>query len=76
MTEDQIIQRARRVARLLAEDDVAQAFADIEADVFREWQSARDERERESLHSVHRATQRLRAKLQSWADELIKRDID
>jgi hypothetical protein len=71
LNEQERILRAKRVARLLEDQDFKAAMQDIQSDIFAEWAHARNEQERESLHAVHRATQRLRAKLQTWADELL-----
>ena len=72
MTEDEIIQRAKRVARLLNEPDVQEAFADIKNDILQHiglthWDEAPM---REVLHAELRALNRLAIKLQSWTDVL------
>ena len=57
---------------LLANDDVQQAFAEVERDLFEHWTSlAWDEKaQAECLRADKRALDRLRGKLQQWADEL------
>lgn len=69
MDAEAVMQRAHRAERLLADEDIRQAFADVEREVFLEWQAARHAEERESLHAVVRALGRIRAKLESWRDE-------
>jgi hypothetical protein len=75
MREDEIIARGHRARNLLADDDVQQAFADVEAELFAEWRHADTAQERESLHATFRAHRRLHSRLQLWADELTLRKI-
>jgi hypothetical protein len=74
MTEDDIIARGHRARNLLASDDVQQAFADVDAELFAEWKQA-SATERESLHATYRASQRVQSRLRAWADELTLRKI-
>lgn len=76
MTEDDIIQRGFRARALLENDDIKQAFEDIDRELFMEWKMARTEQQRESLHATERALERLSMRLHSWADELTRRNID
>lgn len=77
MTEDEIIARGHRVRRLLADDDLQAALAELAAERFAEWQSLGwDEQPRaEMLRAEHRAQDRIVAKLTQWADELTLRHI-
>lgn len=72
MDQDLRIARAKRARVLLSTDDVTEAFADVERDLFDHWQSlAWDEKaQAECLRADKRALDRLRGKLQQWADEL------
>lgn len=71
--EDLIIARAKRMRSLLASDDVRDAFAEIDAEFFGEFQGCRPE-QAASLKQAWDGYQRFRSKLQSWADELAIRE--
>lgn len=75
---DYAVARARRCKVLLGQDDINQAFGDIERDLFEQWASlAWDEKSRaEMLRADQRALVRLRGKLQEWADFLALNRIE
>lgn len=78
MTEDELIARGRRAKRLLSDTDVQDAFAEAEAALLQDIRQTAwdDARLRECRHAEIRALDRVRQRLQSYADELITRRID
>lgn len=78
MTEEDIINRGKRVRRLLADEDVQSALIEIERDCWQEWSATSfdESGKREVIHAELRALLRIKAKLQSWVDELATRRID
>ena len=76
MTEEDIIARGFRARALLNDDDIKQAFEDLDRELYWEWKMARTEDQRESLHATQRALERISMRLHSWADELTRRNID
>lgn len=78
MDEEAIIARGRRAKRLLAESDIQAAFAETEAVILQDIRNSAwdDARLRECKHAEIRALDRVLARLQSYADELITRNID
>jgi hypothetical protein len=78
MDEEQIVNRGRRAKRLLAEGDVQAAFAETEDALLQDIRNTAwdDVRLRECKHAEIRALDRVRQRLQGYADELITRNID
>lgn len=75
MDEVSIVGRGYRAREWLGHADIQQAVADARAELFFEWTQARTEAERESLHAVSRALDRITGKFQAWADELTRRNL-
>lgn len=76
MTEAEIIARGHRARRLLSGEDFSEAFEEAKAQLVTETFSgpgAPDYLLR--CYLTHDALQRVRRVLQSWADELTKRNI-
>lgn len=78
MTDDELIARGRRARRLLSDSDIQTAFAETEAVILQDIRNSAwdDARLRECKHAEIRALDRVLARLQSYADELITRNID
>lgn len=78
MDEDQIIARGRRAKRLLADSDVQAAIADVLDALLNDIRNTAwdDQRLRERKHAEIRALDLVTQRLQSYADELITRNID
>jgi hypothetical protein len=76
VTKEERKERGLRAAQLLDNADIRAAFALIKMELFTEWGDAKSEQERESLHSVSRACDRLVATLDRWRvdAELIRRE--
>lgn len=76
--EERLIARGRRAKRLLADDDVQAAFAEVIADLLDDIRRTAwdDVSIRECKHAELRALDRVQNRLQSYADELITRNID
>lgn len=69
MTRDQIILLGEAAKRLLNDEAAMQAFAQIEADLTKEWSASRpnDTQGREDTYRVLFACQRLKAQLETMA---------
>ena len=70
------LDRARRVAALLDDQDVREAFETIERDILAEWRGAIDAGKRETCWHDMGALMRLRARLKSFAGDLRKAGVD
>jgi hypothetical protein len=66
------LDRARRIAALLDDQDVREAFETIERDILAEWRSAIDAEKREACWHDMGALMRLRARLKGFAGDLRK----
>ena len=66
------LDRARRVAALLDDQDVREAFERIERDILAEWRGALDAEKREECWHDMGALMRLRARLKGFAGDLRK----
>lgn len=73
--EEHVIARGYRARVFLQHDDTQQAFDEIRMQLFLDWQAARTEREREGLHAVAQALDRIQAQFRAWSDELTKRNL-
>lgn len=65
------LDRAHAAQRLLADDAVKEAFAQIEADIMKAWLSEKTPEARDQFWHDISAVHRLRAKLKGFADELV-----
>ena len=66
------LDRAKRVAALLDDQDVREAFETIERDILAEWRGAIDAGKREECWHDMGALMRLRARLKGFAGDLRK----
>jgi hypothetical protein len=64
------LDRARRVATLLDDRDLREAFETIERDILAEWRGAIDAEKREACWHDMGALMRLRARLKGFAGDL------
>ena len=69
MTREERAIRAARVRVLLADRDVQTAWAEIEADLTREWRSSRTPEERENIWRAINIMDRLKTYLTSYASD-------
>jgi hypothetical protein len=69
MNREERAVRAARVRVLLADRDVQTAWAEIEADLTREWRSSRTPDERENIWRAVNILDRLKVYLTSYASE-------
>ena len=66
------VERAQRVAALLDNQDVREAFETIERDILSEWRNAIDAAKREECWHDMSALMRLRARLKGFAGDARK----
>jgi hypothetical protein len=69
MTREERAVRAARVRVLLADRDVQTAWAEIEADLTREWRLSRSPEERENIWRAVNIMDRLQVYLTSYASD-------
>lgn len=70
MDKIDIIAQAHHAKRLLEDDVLQDAFAEIEADIYLEWRTTTigDERQRQDLFHTLKGLERLKARLQAYLD--------
>ena len=70
MDKQQIIDDAAHAKRLLEDETLLDAFAEIEADIYLEWRTTTigDERQRQDLFHTLKGLERLKARLQAYLD--------
>ena len=68
MNRDALIRRAAAASRLLGDDTVLAALAEIEADCIAAWSESnpRDVEQREDAFRMHRCAGLIRQKLEAW----------
>jgi hypothetical protein len=69
------LDRARRVAALLDDQDLREAFETIERDILAEWRGAIDAEKREACWHDMGALMRLRARLKGFVGDLRKVEL-
>jgi len=65
---DQLLRRAERAARLLEDETLREAFAEVEADAIAAWKGETDPIARDEIWQRLKAAEAVRAKLQGFAD--------
>ena len=70
MDKVEIIAQAHHAKRLLEDEVLLGAFAEIEADIYLEWRTTTigDERQRQDLFHTLKGLERLKARLQAHLD--------
>ena len=70
MDKVEIIAQANHAKRLLEDETLRSAFAEIEADIYLEWRTTTigDERQRQDLFHTLKGLERLKARLQAYLD--------
>lgn len=71
LTRQERIARGRRAGLLLADDDVQEAFRDIDRELFDSWRrnTDLDPRKREALHAQAGAVAIVLSRLVGWRDD-------
>ena len=70
MDKVEIVAQANHAKRLLEDETLQGAFAEIEADIYLEWRTTTigDERQRQDLFHTLKGLERLKARLQAYLD--------